>query len=141
HPRPGDGEAVGVEAQGRRQVDVLLPAAVAVAGDAGVRAVVDRPRPGAEDVPDRRRTAVRLGGALDLEGRAARAPGEAHVVAHVPSSRAGRPEARLRPRGAGTSRRGARRAPPARGSTRRASRPAGRSSPPASRGATWPRTP
>ena len=76
HPRPGDREAVGAQAQLAHERDVLPVAGVVVAGDVAGVAVQHPPRRVAEDVPDRRPPAVRVGAALDLVRRGRRAPGE-----------------------------------------------------------------
>ena len=50
--RPGDRKAVGIDTKAAQQVDVLVPAVVAVAGDGTRRPVGDRAGPVAEVVPD-----------------------------------------------------------------------------------------
>ena len=68
HARPRDREAVGLEAQGRHEVEVLAPAVVVIAGDVAGVAVGDGARHAAEGVPDRLAAAVLVRGALDLVG-------------------------------------------------------------------------
>ena len=68
HPRPRDREAVGLEAQGGHQVEVLAPAVVVVAGDLAGVAVGDGARHAAEGVPDRVAAPVDVRGPLDLVG-------------------------------------------------------------------------
>ena len=74
---PGDGEAVGREAELGHQRHVFGHAVVVVAGDVAVVAVRDRPRDARERVPDGGRAAVLGGRALDLVRRGGRAPEEA----------------------------------------------------------------
>jgi hypothetical protein len=97
-PRPGHREAVELHAQPLHQVEVLLEAVVAVAGGRTVRPVSHGARPGGEDVPDRRPSAVLVGGALDLVGGGRGAEGEVpgrgdssrHGVEPSPPTRPGR---------------------------------------------------
>ena len=76
HPRPGDREAVALEAQLGHQIQVGLPAAVVVARRLARVAVGHRARRRAEAIPDRLAAAVGLDRALDLERRRRRP--EAH---------------------------------------------------------------
>ena len=76
HARPGDGEAVGIDAQARDHRDVVLPAAVVVAGDGAALAIDGAAGLAREGVPDRRAAAVDIDGALDLVGAGRDAPGE-----------------------------------------------------------------
>ncbi len=76
---PGDGEAIGRQAELGHQRDVVGHAVVVVAGDVAVVAVRDRTRGVREGVPDRRRAAVLVGGALDLVRRRGGAPEEARA--------------------------------------------------------------
>mmetsp|Transcript_23370 Transcript_23370/g.55573 ORF Transcript_23370/g.55573 Transcript_23370/m.55573 type:complete len:417 (+) Transcript_23370:247-1497(+) len=76
HARPGDGEAVAVDAQRCDQVQVFVQAVEMVAGQVGVAAVGDRTGLPAEAVPDRLALAVGVRGALDLEAAGGHAPGE-----------------------------------------------------------------
>ena len=66
--RPGDGEAVGVDAQRGDQVEVAVQAVVVVAGDVAVARVGDGAGLLAEAVPDGFALAVGEGRALDLGG-------------------------------------------------------------------------
>jgi len=81
-PRPGDGEAVGVQTEPLHQLDVVPPPVVVVAGDVGVRAVLDLARGRGEAVPDRLSAATRMAGALDLLGGGGGAPDEFFGKAH-----------------------------------------------------------
>jgi hypothetical protein len=77
HARPGDREAVGVEAEASHQPNVLAIAVVVVAGDVADVAVLDLARRVRERVPDRRTAAVGAVRAFDLIGRGRRAPQKA----------------------------------------------------------------
>ena len=68
HARPRDREAVGLEAEGRHQVEVLAPAVVVVAGDVAGVAVGDGAGHAAERVPDRLAAPILVHGPLDLVG-------------------------------------------------------------------------
>jgi hypothetical protein len=89
--RPGDRQAVGVDAQPAHQGDVLAPAVVVVAGHVAVVAAGGLPRGVREGVPDRRRAAVLRHGPLDLVRRGGRAHRKScgsaarSMVAKVPS--------------------------------------------------------
>ena len=74
--RPGNREAVGIQAEIARDVQVFRPAVVVVAGHRPVRAVADLARRGGEAVPDRFDPAILLRRALDLVGRGGAAPQE-----------------------------------------------------------------
>src|SRR5690606_5779352 len=74
--RPGDGEAVGLQAGVAHEGDVLGPAVVVVAGDVAGAAALDRAGARAERVPDGEAFAVLAGGALDLVGGGGGAPDE-----------------------------------------------------------------
>lgn len=76
HARPGDRESVGVDAERRDQIQVLVQAMVVIARDIAVAAVGDRAGPPAESVPDRRSLAVVRGRPLDLERTGGHAPDE-----------------------------------------------------------------
>ncbi|MFT3850606.1 MAG: hypothetical protein QM739_18605 [Propionivibrio sp.] len=69
HARPGDRQAVGVEADFLHEIEVLGPAVVMVAGNRAGIAVGDLARRCAEAVPDRRQAAVLVDGAFDLKRR------------------------------------------------------------------------
>ena len=75
--RPGDREAVGVQAEARHQRHVLAVAVVVVAGVRGGGAVRHPPRTAREAVPDRVAAAAFGGAAFDLAGGAGGAPQEA----------------------------------------------------------------
>ena len=75
-PRPGHGEPVRAQAEFAHQGDVLAVAVHVVARDQAGVAVADPARGGREGVPDRRRAAVLVGGALDLVRRGRGAPDE-----------------------------------------------------------------
>src|SRR5205085_2042095 len=77
HARPGDGEAVGGEAEVPHQRDVRLHAAVVVAGDVAGVAVAHGVRRVGEAVPDARAGTVGERRALDLVGGGGGAPEEA----------------------------------------------------------------
>ncbi len=68
HPRPGDGEAIGVDPQRADQPHVVLEAVIVVAGDVPGVAVHDPPRDPRERVPDRGLASVLIMRALDLVG-------------------------------------------------------------------------
>ncbi len=72
--RPGDGEAIGAQAERLHQGDVFRPAVVVVAGDVAVAAVDDVARRVAEAVPDRLAPPVFVPRPLDLIGASRRAP-------------------------------------------------------------------
>jgi hypothetical protein len=83
--RPADREAVGIDPQGRDQVQVGVQPVVVVAGDAAIGAVGDGAGLAAEAVPDRLALAVGLCGALDLERAGGDAPDEIRGEAAVES--------------------------------------------------------
>ena len=91
HARPGDREAVGLDAQRRHQVQVLAPAVVVVARDVAGVAARHRARAAAERVPDRLAAPVLVDRALDL----VRGHGDAEAEAERERARATAP-ARLR---------------------------------------------
>jgi hypothetical protein len=66
-PRPGEGEAIAVEAAVADEVEILGPAIVVVAGDAAVVGILHIARRGGEGVPDAGAATVELA-ALDLIG-------------------------------------------------------------------------
>ena len=66
HPRPGDRESIGLDAQRLHQLDVLLVAMVVVVGDVTGSARVRLARRVRESVPDRRRAPVLGRGAFHL---------------------------------------------------------------------------
>jgi hypothetical protein len=76
HARPGDGEAVGVDAQRGDQVEVVVQAVVVVAGHVAVAGVGDGAGLPAEAVPDGFALAILEGGAFDLEAAGGDAPDE-----------------------------------------------------------------
>ena len=76
-PRPGDGEAVRLEAEVGHQRDVALPAVVVVARHVAGVAGVHPARRTAERVPDGRSAAAVGGRALDLVRGGGRTPNEA----------------------------------------------------------------
>ncbi len=76
--RPGDGEAVGAQAERLHQFDVLRPAVVVVAGDVAGVPLENVARRVGEAIPDRLPFAVLVPGALDLVRGRRRAP---HKVA------------------------------------------------------------
>ena len=74
HPRPGDGEAIGLDAEILDQADVFLVAMIMFVGAVAIAAVADLARRVGERVPDRRAAAVFVDRALDLVGRCGGAP-------------------------------------------------------------------
>ncbi len=74
NPRPGDGEAVGGEAQLPHQRDVFPPAVVVIAGDIPAVGVEDLPGCVAEPIPDRLPPPILPRRPLDLVGRGRRPP-------------------------------------------------------------------
>lgn len=68
HARPRNLEAVGVGAERREQLDVLMPPPVALAGVLARVSALDRAGAADEDVPDRLALAVGVHGAFDLVG-------------------------------------------------------------------------
>lgn len=83
HPRPRDGEPVGVESQVGQQADVLGVAVVVVAGDSTGRAVEHLASGRREGVPDGRSAAAFGDAALHLVGRRRRAPEKACREGHT----------------------------------------------------------
>ena len=83
--RPADREAVGIDPQGRDQVQVGVQPVVVVTGPAAVGAVGDGAGLATEAVPDRLALAVGLRGALDLERASGDAPDEVRREAAVKS--------------------------------------------------------
>lgn len=77
HPGPGDGEAVGRQAEPLHQHHVVAVAVVVVGGDVSGVPAEDLARGVAEGVPDGGGPAVLGGGALDLVGGGGRPPDEA----------------------------------------------------------------
>ena len=75
-PRPREREPVDAGTELSEQGHVVAEAVVVIACDASRVAVEDRPRTGAERVPDRRSPAALLNGTLDLVGRGRRSPRE-----------------------------------------------------------------
>src|SRR5262249_5087637 len=75
-PRPGDGEAVGGQAQGGEQLDVLAVAVVRIAGDVAGVAASDLAWGVAEGIPHRGAPAVLGYRSLDLVRGGRCAPGE-----------------------------------------------------------------
>src|SRR5262245_29873178 len=63
---PGDGKTIGAESQLRREVEVLRPAVVVIAGHRTARAVADVAWCTAKTIPNRLRAAVHGRRALDL---------------------------------------------------------------------------
>ena len=80
--RPGEGEAVVLDAHLLHQRDVLLEPMIVVAGDVAGMAAKDTARFMGEIVPDVSALAVLEGCALDLVGRGRRAPDEILLKAH-----------------------------------------------------------
>ena len=75
-PRPGDAEAIVLDAQVGHQLHVVLVAVVVIAGDVARVAAVGAAGGVAEGVPDARLAAVFRRGAFDLVGRGGRSPPE-----------------------------------------------------------------
>src|SRR5690606_4423411 len=76
HPRPGDGEAVGGQAEVRHQLDVVPVAPIVVDGHIGGVAVEDSAGLADELIPNRLAPSVYIDGALDLVGRGGGSPDE-----------------------------------------------------------------
>ncbi len=76
HPRPGDGEPVGVQSEGGHHRDVLAVTVVGIAGDIARIPGVDLAWRVAEGVPHRGAPALRARCPLDLVGGRRRSPGE-----------------------------------------------------------------
>ena len=66
--RPGDREAVGLDAEALDQVEILVQPVIVIAGDIAVVTAMDPARHVRERVPDRGLAAIGLRRALDLEG-------------------------------------------------------------------------
>ena len=89
HARPGNREAVRVEAELRHQGDILAVAVVVVAGNVAGVAIPDPAGRVSEAIPDALTTPIRLDAALDLVGRRSCAPHEPcreFLPGHVASS-------------------------------------------------------
>ena len=76
-PRPGDGEAVRVDAEVAHQPDIFVGTVVVVAGDGGGVAVLDAAGLFGKGVPAGRPAAPGREGAFDLEGRGGHSQQEA----------------------------------------------------------------
>ena len=76
HPGPRDRESIGVDAEGLEQIEIGAPTMVVITGHIPGVTAVDGARHPREGVPDRRRPAVDIMGALDLVRRRSCAPDE-----------------------------------------------------------------
>lgn len=74
--RPGDGEAVGFDAEAFDQVEVFIEPVIVIAGDIAVVTLIDPARHVGEGIPYGRLAAVGLGRTLDLEGGSCNAEDE-----------------------------------------------------------------
>jgi hypothetical protein len=74
--RPGDREAVGLQAEALHQVEVRLEQVIVAVRHVAGRAVADQPRRVREGVPDRRAATILVPGAFDLVCRGRRAEEE-----------------------------------------------------------------
>ena len=86
YPRPGDGEAVGLQAEARHEIQALFEAVVLVAGDVPGVAVQDVARRVGEGVPDGDAAPVLVHRAFDLIGGGCRTPQKAFGEVHALSS-------------------------------------------------------
>ena len=75
-PRPGDGEAIGLEAELLHEGDVVAPEVIVIAGHVADGAVPDPAGRPAEPVPDGFAASVPVGRALDLISGGGGAPDE-----------------------------------------------------------------
>ncbi len=97
--RPGDGEAVGLEAEGLHESDVFFVAVVVIVGDVAGVAVVGLAGGVGEGVPDGGAAAIFVDCAFDLIGGGGGAPEEAWRKGSIAWLRIGLFELRLRWRG------------------------------------------
>jgi hypothetical protein len=86
--RPGDREAIGLDAQRLEQFDILAIAVIAVAGDIAGAAIAGLALRVREDIPIGLPAPIFLDAALDLIGRRGAAPEEALRKASPPSGAA-----------------------------------------------------